>query len=238
MPTRKKFGFSKVHNRKRKLAKTPSTLVDSTSKETAVSVVNEENVVNDVISVRSEVKGIKRTYETMNMSLTNAARSAGIGHEVTKRLCNYINLPSPTSKWVEYQSILSFAYKERAEMSMARAIDELKMGLGGDPKVIVSFDGTWMKRGRSSKVGVTLCINQYNKIIGVDMRFKYCPRCQRAGTCLRNCDINFGGPSGNMESMGAIEIVNTVASKHDLKVTHYLGDGDCRAFANVSKGVP
>ena len=41
-----------------------------------------------------------------------------------------------------------------------------------------------------------------------------------------------------MESMGAIKIVNTLASKHDLKLTHYLGDGDCRAFANVSKGVP
>ena len=57
MPKQKKFGFSKFNNRKRKLAKKPSitTLVGSTSQETAVSVVYEENVVNDVISVGSEV---------------------------------------------------------------------------------------------------------------------------------------------------------------------------------------
>ena len=57
MPRQKKFGFSKFNNRKRKLAKKPSTstLVDSTSQETAVSVVNEENVVNGIISVGSEV---------------------------------------------------------------------------------------------------------------------------------------------------------------------------------------
>ena len=53
----------------------------------------------------------------MVLSVLDLRLAKDIQH--TKRLCNYINLPSPTSKWVEYQSILSVAYKERAKMSMA-----------------------------------------------------------------------------------------------------------------------
>ena len=59
------------------------------------------------------------------------------------------------------------------------------------------------------ELGATLCINQFNKVIGVDMRFKYCPNCRRAGTCLRNCDINFGRPPGNMESIGTFGSIYT-----------------------------
>ncbi|KAI2804623.1 hypothetical protein BLOT_003610 [Blomia tropicalis] len=62
---------------------------------------------------------------------------------------------------------------------------------------------------------------QIFQVIGVDMRFKYCPNCRRAGTCLRNCDINFGRPPGNMESIGTFGSIYTSLKISFLKCINF-----------------
>lgn len=102
-----------------------------------------------------------------------------------------------------------------------------------------SFDGSWMKRGRVSMIGFVSAIGMYtNKVIGIDVRCKYCQSCKGKATeelpCKlgSNCGVNHRGSSGAMEPKGAISIIQDLAQKN-IHITEYLGDGDSRAFSLV-----
>ncbi|KAH9392072.1 hypothetical protein TYRP_022096 [Tyrophagus putrescentiae] len=182
--------------------------------------------------------------ESINFAVITAARISGFGREATKRFFAFVGLRNPPDNWVQHQTLLREAFKKRAEESMKQAAEELKQdaskrGLDG---ASASFDGSWMKRGMVSLIGFVSCIGMYtNKIIGIDVRCKYCPVCHGKATenfpCRLgvDCGINHHASSGAMEPEGAVNIIKTLAEKNNLQITEYLGDGDSKAYALVNK---
>ena len=184
-------------------------------------------------------------FETMNIALVNAARLFGLGHTDAKNFCTYMNLNNPPNEhiWIDIQDHLHVAYQKRAEWSMNRAVEEAKqqaMVTTGTEDLTASFDGTWMKRGFQSLVGLVSCIGVFtNKIIGIDVLHKYCPMCKGNDECKYGdkCRINYQGSSGGMEPVGAVSIIKKIYDSYKVKITQYLGDGDSKAFALVKSTI-
>src|SRR5699024_3188709 len=103
-------------------------------------------------------------------------------------------------------------------------------------EISCSFDGSWMKKGFSSLIGLVYCVLMgTNKIIAIDVLSKYCPQCKGKEPCPigEDCRINYRGSSSGMEPQGAVNIVGALFENFGLQVTEYLGDGDSKAFSLV-----
>lgn len=176
--------------------------------------------------------------DTLNIALVNASRSAGIGHEPTDRLCAFLNMRSPPSNWITHQSVLRDAYQLEADKSMKRAIEQAQQA-SDDPGLTASLDGSWMKRGYQSMMGLVSAISLHNKVIGVDVTSKYCATCKGKAPCTKgdNCSINYRGSSGGMESVSATNIIKRIHQTTGVKVTTYLGDGDSKGFVRAKQAV-
>ena len=200
-------------------------------------------------NVQSEEESKEKRYrkvelETINIAFVNAARLSGCGHTAGTSICTYMNLNPPNQhNWEDIQDHLHVAYQKRAEWSMQRAVEEAKqqaLVTTGKDDLTASLDGSWMRRGRASLAGFVLCIALFtNKIIGIDVRHKYCPMCKGKGECKygNECRINYNGSSGGMEPVGAASIFKEIFKKYGVKITQYLGDGDSRAFSRVRNEV-
>lgn len=181
--------------------------------------------------------------QTINLALVAATRVAGIGEAATQTMCAYLGLGHPPADWQKHQNIVAGAFHIRAVQSMTEALQEARenaITATGSPDLLASFDGSWMKRGQTSKVGFTSCLNFFsNKVIAVDTRAKYCPACKNRGQCKygNECRSNYTGSSGGMEPVGAVRIVTSIYNQHHLRIKGYLGDGDSRAFHKVEEAV-
>jgi len=115
---------------------------------------------------------------------------------------------------------------------------------------IVSFDGTWQKRGHASINGVVTAISAENgKCLDTHVMSKNCKGCvmwsgkenQTGYTewfSNHQCSINHVGSSGAMEGGGAVEMYKRSVEKHSLMYTKYLGDGDTSSFNEVVAAKP
>lgn len=180
----------------------------------------------------------------INLAFVCATRLAGIGKTAAKRICTFMNLADPPSKWTLHQEILKWAFRSRCQLSMKQAILEARehaFATFGWTDLTVSFDGSWMRRGHLSLVGITSAIALWiNKIVGIDVRHLYCPVCKgKVRPCPRgsSCGINYVGSSGGMESLGAVTIIKSIYEENNTRITRYLGDGDSRAFAKAKAAI-
>ena len=178
----------------------------------------------------------------INVAYVASARFAGIGKTAAARFCSFMSLNNPTSEFVQIQNILHEGFRKRAKASIKRAIEECQqndISTGGDGETLrASFDGTWMKRGRTSKVGMVAAIGPNNKVVGLEVLHKYCPNC-KGKHCDQGdkCAINYQGSSGGMEPVGAVNIIKGIHKETGVKVTEYLGDGDSRGFSKAQAEV-
>lgn len=123
---------------------------------------------------------------------------------------------------------------------MARALEETRWDsierFGTFAVVAASLDGSWMRRGYAALLGLVSCINIFtNKVIGFDVRSKYCPKCKgKEGICSEEeCRMNHVGSSGSMEPVGAAAILRQIYEKYSMKLIYYLGDGDSKGFGQA-----
>ena len=152
--------------------------------------------------------------------------------------------PMSERRWKRYQKCLHIVWQYRANMSMARAIREAQMVpqcANGIEGIMVSGDGTWMKRGYQSKPGIVFIVDFIrNKILVYHVMHKYCPRCKgRENECELGdqCQANYTGSSGGMEVEGVVKIILDLYRKFGVKVTMYLGDGDSKAFSAAKEEI-
>ena len=106
--------------------------------------------------------------------------------------------------------------------------------------VDVSVDGTWQRRGHTSKLGVVFVIS-----VGTGEVLDYAvnSRSKVDSDCFKNwfdshkdtCAINHQGSSDAMETNGSIEIFLRSKEMHNLRHKTFVGDGDSSCFANVAK---
>ena len=112
----------------------------------------------------------------------------------------------------------------------------------------VTVDGTWQKRGHSSKIGVVFVISvDTGEILDYSVKSLICNECKaRNGmdkdsteyqACKRahaaTCQINHQGSAEEMEAVAAIEISSRSIEKRQLKYTTFVGDGDSSSHGRV-----
>ncbi|GFU01078.1 uncharacterized protein TNCV_1816891 [Trichonephila clavipes] len=103
----------------------------------------------------------------------------------------------------------------------------------GKRDLAVAVDGSWQKRGFSSKNGlVTVTSVDTGKVIDVEVFSKHCI-CPNKTNHLQNCKRNFEGYSGKMEVAGALSIFQRSQSLYNVRYTKYLGDGDSKTFTSI-----
>lgn len=171
----------------------------------------------------------------VNTRLVYAMRSIGKGAEAARMFCGVMNLPPPPTKFTKYNKEILKAAKETCEDCMAEAVIEAVEENDGKKDIAVAVDGTWQKRGYSSKNGVVSITSvDTGKVLDLEIYSKHC-LCKNKINHLPSCKRNFVGYSGKMEVDGALAIFQRSLSRHGVRYTQYLGDGDSKAFDTIVK---
>ncbi|GFT62227.1 uncharacterized protein TNCV_1701191 [Trichonephila clavipes] len=118
---------------------------------------------------------------------------------------------------------------------MAQAVREAVDENDGKRDFAVAVDGSWQKRGFSSKNGlVTVTSVDTGKVIDVEVFFKTLYLSEKKPSIFKiNCKRNFEGYSGKREVDGALSIFQRSQSLYNVRYTKYLGDGDSKAFTSI-----
>ena len=193
----------------------------------------------------------------VNTRMVVAFREFGKGLTAMETFTQCMNMPNCICQksYDSIQKSLLRAYKEVSQWSQSCAAKETrkKLGVTSDDAVTdlnVSVDGTWQTRGFSSLNGVVTLMSSINgKCLDTDILSKKCRACQywtkKKGTPEyerwkneHSCTINHRTSSGAMEVTGAINMFQRSVDLHKLKYTGYIGDGDSKAYQNVSQARP
>ncbi|GFV37563.1 uncharacterized protein TNCV_4981851 [Trichonephila clavipes] len=153
-------------------------------------------------------------YE-LNTRVVYAMRCIGKGAESARMFCGIMNLSPRPTKFTKYNHILLQATRETCEHSMAEAVREAVDENDGKRDLAVAVDGSWQKRGFSSKNGlVTVTSVDADKVIDIEVFSKHCI-CPNKTKHLQNCKRNFEGYSGDGDSKAFTSIVeNKVYGDH------------------------
>ncbi|CAF4577622.1 unnamed protein product [Rotaria sp. Silwood2] len=179
---------------------------------------------------------------------------AGIGRAGVAKIFGVMNLAPPV-KEDHYEEIdrklLLPCIKKFQHESMQAAIYEAVDENDDDPTALtVSGDGTWQRRGFKSIHGVAavLSCNTTPKVLDVQRLSKKCLICTGAlsmknkdpdlyDVIINNhdCESNYDGSYGGMESQGIQEIFKRFFLKYQAQCTRYIGDGDSSVMWNLTQ---
>lgn len=186
-----------------------------------------------------------------------AARAIGKGRTALETFCSLMGLSAPTTApafSVHNKKLEAVCQRER-ECSFAAAAAELRKDAAEDEVVDiqVTCDGTWARRGFQSLYGVVVVASwTTGKVLDVEVLSKYCQVCASHSEMDESseefldwweghqafCQANYVGSSGAMESTGAISIWQRSVSKHKLRYTEMISDGDSKTFTNLAELKP
>ena len=119
--------------------------------------------------------------------------------------------------------------------------------------VAVSVDGTWQKRGHSSRIGVVfILLVDTGEVQDYVIKSLVCHECSahsrwdKESEKYKNwydkhkatCYINHNrGSSDSMETQGAVEMFLLSIDKNGLRYTTFVGDGDSNCYASVCEAL-
>ena len=222
---------------------------------------------NACASSESSPLSLKKTgqkwYEINRRSVL-AMRLVGQGRESLKKVCATLDLPPPLAKksFDFHRSALRQSTETLAQESMSRwSADLLSLRTSSHAvnpaDVVVSTDGTWMRRGYSSLYGVQTVISlETKKILDVEILSKSCARCRSWKSRLEKrkvskeeydawaaghageCHINTHVSSPAMESSAVVSLWARSQQLRGLRYVGYIGDGDSKGFRNVLQSKP
>lgn len=174
------------------------------------------------------------TYD-VNMRLVYGMRCIGKSKNAADTLCGIMNLPPPPTKFASVYDKLLKSLVKVSDDSMTTAIEETVQLGGSGRDICAAFDGTWQKRGHTSLNGVVVATSLENgKVIDIECMSKYCSVCTKSDSpSPHNCQKNYDGTSGGMESHGVLKIFERSLDSRSVRYTNYLGDGDSKAFDQV-----
>ena len=174
-----------------------------------------------------------------------------------------MELPPPVSKkaYNQHMKQIEKIAVENAETLMCEAAERLRNLVSNEnsddmvdidghsvAKVAVTIDGTWQKRGHSSKIGVIFAVSvRTGEILDYEVKSLLCKECAARDNSdkhspdyltwkekhKRHCQINHEGSSEEMEALGAIEIFSRSIEKRKLMYSTFVGDGDSSCFGKV-----
>jgi len=167
-----------------------------------------------------------------------------------------MDMPEPVSakNWKSHLARITKTTMDVAEVSMRRAAKNIQQDIS-ITDVTVSCDGTWQKRGFSSKNGVATVVSvdgKNCKVLDKEVLSNYCNTCANMKAKFNNegqfstwydshksaCAKNHTGSAGLMEPIGMERIFRRSIKNRKLRYTGYLGDGDSKSYAHVSSALP
>ena len=197
-----------------------------------------------------------RKHYDVNVRSAIAFREIGRGHSAIEKFCGIMNIPSAMNKFSyenTLKTVLHNSYITAGQFSMKKGAEEVireNIHVPSDnvKPATVSFDGSWQRRGYASLNGVLTAISQ-GKCIDIEIMTKVCRSCifweTRKGTpsyddwkLNHKCFINHTGSAGSMETAGALQIYNRSIEKNNMRYLKYRGDGDSKAYKEVTEADP
>ena len=204
----------------------------------------------------------------VNVRAVHAASSQGLGHSGLTQFCASMDFPKPLHH-KPYNNIMKNLSKEAEDLAEKKMIDAasrlIEITKQEEPedverladgaviaKVAVTIDGTWQRRGHSSKNGVVFIISvRTGEVLDYVVKTKHCHEClshqdddknsnefkEWQSNHKGNCCINHEGSSDSMETQGAVEMFLRSVERRKLKYTTFVGDGDTDCFGHVKEEV-
>ena len=175
------------------------------------------------------------------------------------KFCAGMDLPPPVTKkaYNQHMKKIQKSSINNAEQLMCDAAERLTNLVSSEEedcvveingqkatKVAVSMDGTWQKRGLSSKIGVVFAVSvRKGEVLDYEVKSLICKECslhKQSPDYLawkeshrRHCEVNHQGSSEEMESLGAIDIFSRSIEKRKVMYSTFVNDGDSSCFGKV-----
>ena len=143
--------------------------------------------------------------------------------------------------------------KTEKKLTATETPEKVKVTADGNiADVAVTVDGTWQKRGHSSKIGVVFVISvRTGEILDYVVKSLACQECSAHGSWDKDsdkfmswsqahssmCQINHQGSSEAMEAAGAAEIFSRSIEGRGLRYTLFVGDGDSSCYGTVKEAM-
>ena len=190
----------------------------------------------------------------VNRRLIYSMRALGKGHSGAKKFCTLMNMPPPPSAraYSKNSKTISKHVKTIANKTMSSAASEIKnLKSTAENDIVdcaVSCDGTWQKRGFSSKNGCITVISMDNgKVLDTEALSQSCKQCQQHSHLNKDsiayrtwwaahsykCSANYQGSAPGMESEGAGRLFGRSLEKHSLRYTELYADGDSKSHSEI-----
>jgi hypothetical protein len=190
-----------------------------------------------------------------------------VGHAGLSQFCAVMNLPPPVAKEAYKKHLIQIekATKSNAEEVMKDAAERLRekvsierphdMEEDGEDTIAcvsVTVDGTWQKRGHSSKIGVVFIISvETGEILDYEVKSLFCHECKAHNSLDQEsneykewrkahagkCEVNHQGSSEEMEAVSAVDMFTRSIETRKLKYTTFVGDGDSSSFGRVKEAL-
>ncbi|KOC70147.1 hypothetical protein WH47_08408, partial [Habropoda laboriosa] len=189
----------------------------------------------------------------VNRRLVFAFRLLGIGLAGVEKFCGNMDLPKPNfhSFYDKVVNDIHIATKTICELFMKTSVEESKK-LEKAEELTVSGDGTWMKRGYSSLLGVSTLISFYSgKVLDLIVKCSYCKTCEFwknfEGTeeydewenkHSDKCSANHNGSAGKMEVDSIVEMFKRSETLYNVRYGNYVGDGDSKTYKGIVDSNP
>lgn len=187
---------------------------------------------------------------SVNILAARAMQSTGNRQTALNDICSAMNISHRglhTKTWQNYvKKKLTPAVASASEELMtecASSVRELYRELGTNipGNIAVSYDGSWMTRGHSSHIGVGTVIELFTGfVLDYVVLSNFCAACEQKPkendpsyqTWVENhqCQKNTSKKAGEMEVEAALILFRRSLSKHNLRYTTVLSDGDSRAY--------
>lgn len=201
----------------------------------------------------SEMIGPDKKIAESNRRVVYAMQSLGLGQNALQKMSAIMDFP-PAVSYKTFTKALNNIHavtQEICEESMKSAAAE-EVQLTGSRDITVSGDGSWQRRGYTSKNGVCTLIGlKTGKVIDTHVMSTFCKGCctykgLKSGiayeewwaTHQSKCSINHNGTSGMMEVTGMKIMFQRSEETYDVRYSRYIGDGDSKTYVNIVKDKP
>ena len=194
----------------------------------------------------------------VNRRLVYSTRALGKGQAGARKFCTLMNMPPPPTEkaFLRSSRVIGRHIKSIAMESMKQAGEQvcLLKGQSNSSAAVpvncaVSCDGTWQRRGYSSRNGCVTAISMdTGKVLDVEALSQACKQCERHDHLDKNgeeyqrwkadhtsCKANFQGSAPAMEPEGADHMFRRSVQLHNLRYTEFYGDGDSKSFNRVKE---
>ena len=247
---------------------------DAQSKLQIFQNSNSRNGLAEDLFIRCSICGVKSNFTTSRklpgrggtFQVNRRSVIASQSRQQLAKFCAKMDLPSPvTSKpYNAHLKKTEKAFTKEAGQKMYDAAKRLieitkkeepeRVHIGPNNEDIaevgVTVDGTWQKRGHTSKTGAVFLLSvRTGEVLDYEVMSHYCHACIAHEKDDKNsdtykkwlanhsalCQINHKGSSGDMETQGAIRIFSRSISERGLKYTQFVGDGDSSCFGRVAE---